>query len=987
MKLQDTTRRFFIYALVFATGAAGLMYQVAWHKYLGRLLGSDSMATAIILAAFLGGLSMGYVLCGRFTTRVKNCFRTYGLLEGVIGGWGLLFPYLFSAVEAGTGSWSFAPPVTIVLQGFACTVMLTGIPTLCMGATIPFLTRGLSATLAAASRVHARIYAINTAGAFLGSLAAGFFLIPSMGLPLTVQTAAFLNLGAALFFLLTRNTAARASGDTADSNAHDPQAPPSPYPAGVLYGIAFISGMYVMSLENVFIRLTGICLGSSSYSYAMIVAVFVLAIAAGSYGVGMKKEIKPRSLCINQLLITLCLAALYVGIDTWPYGAHLIRIASQSNEAGFWVYYLLVFLSLCSVLLLPVALMGATVPLVFNELKKDLHHVGHHSGVLFSWNTAGNLAGSLTGGIVLYRFLDTDGVFTCTVFLAAGSACLAARFISTRLLAVCSVVCVGVLTLLFYQPLYDESRFVFGTFRIRHILDSSLQGPRAFFSSFTKKHKVLFHRDGPFASVSVVEGPSGGSFDRASRAIFINGKSDSDTTGDIYTLRLSAHLPALLARHRKSVLVIGLGTGVTAGELTLYDDITRIDVAEISPTVVDALPLFSPFNYSVSNDPRINIHVGDAFRLLRNSGRTWDIIISEPSNPWVSGVDLLFTREFYRLARQHLAPSGMLLQWAQMYAADEHMLGMILATVRHVFREVRVFMSSGADLLILASDSPVTGLDISRATRTLAANSRVGASLDEINLGSVPGILVREIWSPAYITDHFSSLPVQTMDNPRLHYIAGKKFFMGKPVPARFLFSTTTAAYYRDFLLCKLYKNWQQQFLSEDVYRSLVLSSRNRGEKNDLPLAPFVKLKAHLGNQERFVLTELERKRFRPELIPLIASRPANEEAWAAVGLGGASFQAKARVLLRHVYSFRNWISMYPVDGLVALLEQGIVAGKDVYEQNWCVLQLAALLQHEREPAARVQSVLKRAVRNGHDQIIVRPRDEAVFNQVEAPRR
>jgi len=193
-----------VYGLTFLTGAAGLVYQVVWQRYLAQLLGSDSLAVATVLGVFLGGLSLGYLVCGKLTLRVSNVLRAYGILEGLIGLWALAFPYLFKAVEALTGAWSFAPPWGLALEGTLCAVILIGPPTICMGGTVPMLTRGLTRSLDQATRVHARIYAVNTAGAFLGALFAAFVLIHRFGLPGTLRWAALMNLAAALFFVLVR---------------------------------------------------------------------------------------------------------------------------------------------------------------------------------------------------------------------------------------------------------------------------------------------------------------------------------------------------------------------------------------------------------------------------------------------------------------------------------------------------------------------------------------------------------------------------------------------------------------------------------------------------------------------------------------------------------------------------------------------------------------------------------------------------------------
>ncbi|MEJ2656420.1 MAG: fused MFS/spermidine synthase, partial [Desulfobacterales bacterium] len=249
-----------VYSFIFLTGAAGLIYQVTWQKYLSRLLGSDSVATAIILATFLGGLSIGYYFCGKLTTRIKNHFVGYAFLEGIIGVWCLLFPHLFKVLDFLTKHWRFSPPLLIIFQGILCSVLLMGVPTVCMGGTIPFLTRGISRNITEATRVHAKVYAVNTTGAFIGTLLAGFYLIPNLGLPATMVKTSFLNLGTFLFFLILP-TFLKQSELPKESKEHMEKKIPEPvsgigmFPPLLLYSIAFLSGFYVMSLENVLIRI------------------------------------------------------------------------------------------------------------------------------------------------------------------------------------------------------------------------------------------------------------------------------------------------------------------------------------------------------------------------------------------------------------------------------------------------------------------------------------------------------------------------------------------------------------------------------------------------------------------------------------------------------------------------------------------------------------------------------------------------------------
>jgi spermidine synthase len=297
-----------------------------------------------------------------------------------------------------------------------------------MGGTVPLMTRGISRNLTESTGVHATIYSVNTAGAVLGALLAGFYLIPRFGLPVTVRGAAIVNLGVSLFFLLiTVRLKPQPSEETDPASAGHVRQGARRFPPSILYVVAFTSGFYVMMLENVLIRYTNFALGSSSYSFSLIVAVFILSIAVGSYIVSRLQMIPASLLFWNQSLIAVFLLVVYYSLDTWSYWAHLIRIGSQSNTVGFWQYYVTVFVALTGILILPVAFMGATIPIAFHELKRDLHHVGRHSGLLLSWNTVGSLAGSLIGGVVLYYLMNNERISLVSVLLAGGSACLVAR--------------------------------------------------------------------------------------------------------------------------------------------------------------------------------------------------------------------------------------------------------------------------------------------------------------------------------------------------------------------------------------------------------------------------------------------------------------------------------------------------------------------------------------------------------------------------------
>jgi len=975
-----------IHVIVFLSGIAGLIYQVAWQKYLSRLLGSDSIATAIILAAFLGGLSFGYYLCGKFTLNKTNHIKVYAILEGIIGVWALVFPSIFAFVESSTRSWSFLSPFWMIFQGGLCSIVLMGIPTVCMGGTMPFLTRGISKTLAESTNIHARIYSINTAGAFLGTLLAGFYLVPSFGLPVTIMGTGILNLFA---FLALYLLSFQFSPGTPDDEQHRPQQaePPvehSAFPVVVLYLVAFLSGCYVMTFENILIRIISLSIGSSSYSFSLLVAVFILAIAVGSHVVSRYQRISSKTLCINQAIIALAFLLVYLSLDSWPYWAHIIRISCQSNISGFWLYYVVLFCVLTFVLIIPVSCAGATLPLLFHERKRAMQSIGRESGMLFSWNTVGNLCGSLIGGILLFSLLDNAQIYLVGVSLAALSALLLLWFASRRMFWIGVALSAALILVLFTYPAYNKRHFMTSTFREYQALPFSFSGPNAFFEAFHSKDILEYYKDGATATVAVVSPFSLSMLPGVSKSIIVNGKSDSSTFIDTYTLKLLAHLPALLAERRDEVMVIGLGTGVTAGELTRYPDIRTIDIAEISPEVVEALPHFRGATYNLEHDARARIHLGDAFRILGRSAKRWDIIISEPTNPWTSGVELLFTQEFYQLIKTRLTDKGMLVQWIQAYSSNDNMFGMMLNTLRQEFQYIYVFMADYyTDMLVLASNTPISNEQLAKAEMSLSTNPEVSASLKAIHLETLDAILLRQVWGPEGISKHFAHFGIQTMDEPVLHYMAGKSFFLNEHVAKTTLFSDVTAFYPHDFLLANKYENWSKFPMTLENVDALLRSTVLTTTKAQLPMGLPLKIKAYLHDPVTHALSEAERQQFQLHLLPFMTTPHLEKIQWEPLGWQDDTFRDKATRLLQQLERGRSWIVQYPLDGLKALLRQGLANAEDAYEKNWCGLQLARILLLEQAQQAEIDAVIQQLARTNDGQLLIEPSDIPLFEAVQ----
>jgi spermidine synthase len=409
------------------------------------------------------------------------------------------------------------------------------------------------------------------------------------------------------------------------------------------------------------------------------------------------------------------------------------------------------------------------------------------------------VVGSVAGGWLLYYPLDNPGVLAVALTLVAWSMTLAAWPLGKtgRLGAV--VLLGGAAALAWWQPGFDKHRFAQGAFGLNQMTPFSYHGPAYFHEHFQQDHPVKFYDDGPAGTVAVIgdqarpDAPAGilpppgfpvpaaaaPAVEPAPLAIMVNGKSDSNTARDRQTLKLSAHIPALWAPDRSKVMVIGLGTGVTAGELTRYPEVKQIDVAELSPGVVAALPLFAPFTQDVQRDPRVQIHLGDAFRVLRRSRERWDIIISEPSNVWLTGVDQLFSREFYRLAHERLTANGVLLQWVQKYALDPQTFCILMNTLRGEFPHSCIYQGEPGDLLVLASKRPLTVADQERAQATWAGNRAVRESLAEIGVTSFEELRQRERMGLWLVAGQLTQFGIETLDRPRVHYRAGRARFIG----------------------------------------------------------------------------------------------------------------------------------------------------------------------------------------------------------------
>ncbi len=773
-----------VLGLLFLSGFTGLVYELVWSKRLANLLGSSGHAHAIVLATFMGGLALGAWLFGRTADRVKQPLALYGLLELGVGAYALLFRFIlrglgevYLAIAPGLDPDGSGRPVAKLILAAAS----LWIPTVLMGGTVPALTRYFTRQLGAARRQLAVVYAVNSLGAALGCLFAGVSLIPTDGLLKSESKAAVLNLalGAIAVVLAWR------TGPNRGLEVTGAQPVTRQYSAfavkAALVGIA-LSGFTAMLYEITWIRLLSIVIGGTSYAFTFILTAFILGIGLGSAWLSGREpkpgEPEPDALALfarlQVLLVTsVCLALPFYG--RMPYLFLNLQAALKKSTATWPLYQLLTFGFCVLVLMVPTFFLGASFPAAARVALGRIEKLGSELGTVYLWNTVGTVSGSLLGGLVLLPALGLEGNFAVGLgfnLLAAAVTAWASKPRQVSGVRHLWPVAAALAVVIFYGvSSAGWSGVVSSAGRYRE-WERTFDSFDAFRSEVKSRSQVKFQRDDVFASVLVGEaGPL--------RYLRINGKVDASNGGDIDTQILAGHLGALTHPGEvKRVLLVGMGSGITAGSLLSYP-IDVLDVVEISPAVIEAARLFGDDNGHALDDPRCKIHIEDAKTFLLLSLQKYDLIVSEPSNPWVSGVSGLFSRDFFQVASAHLAPGGRLVQWFHTYESSDALVRLVLRTLRETFAHGTSWLGP-QDLVLIAAQQP----EVFDAEKISARMQRptVKADLLRAKIPDLVTLLARQEHSDEGQLHFAGKGPINTDDRNRLEYESPSAAYLGELV-------------------------------------------------------------------------------------------------------------------------------------------------------------------------------------------------------------
>lgn len=815
---------FVVLVCFFFSGLTSLAYEILWMRMITRVVGGAPFAVSMILTIFMGGLGLGGFLAGRWIDRVNRPFSllgVYGGLELLIGLYALAIPFLLSGLEplfAVFYNRLFTHALLYHLLIFIGCLALLIVPVVCMGATLPVLCRFYISALSHLGRRAGLLYGLNTIGGAAGALLCGFFLVrylgPGNSLKLVVLTNILIGV---VCLLIARGKSARGHGsDFPDSldfagaaettGTQTSGLPPMPESArrekrrwqGALILFA-VSGFCAMAYEVIWTRLLGLLVGPTTYSFTIVLVVFISGLALGNmvFGRLADRSRNPMALLVGSQVA----AALFaLGVSQLTGNSQLFFAKLLfSHQDNFPLMNLLKGLSLFAFLLPPTLCLGASFPLVGKIYTRHMSRVGRSIGLAYGVNTLGAVSGAFCAGFLLIPAFGKETALSLIVALqvvcafgvwaAAGQFSGAGRTedaypgprrfrwgAAFAFLAVCGVLCTA-------YPAWNRHLLAlgkyhrFGEIAVKEAIENT-GWMRSLFAgadllAASERGELLYYGDGIGGFISVLRYP--GALGGHEYSLATSGKMDASSRGDMTTQTLLAHAALLFHPEPENVMVLGLASGITAGEVLHYP-VKELDILEINKQSVDASRFFKPWNNNVLESPKTRLILQDGLAHLQFTRKRYDVIISEPSNPWMAGMASLFTRDFFQLARERLNAGGIYAQWFHCYQMDWPTLALVGRSFASVFPDSVMINTepsgSGRDFLLLGFKGEA-GLALSRARQNLRFLKKSG----NIRLPRA------ELFYRLLVTEDLKGLfgpgPVHSRQNPVLEFAAPRHMYEG----------------------------------------------------------------------------------------------------------------------------------------------------------------------------------------------------------------
>jgi spermidine synthase len=762
--------------MFFLSGAAGLVYQVVWGRLLVLVFGSTTVAITTVLAVFMGGLAVGSWLGGRIVDRLRRPLLAYALIEAAVAAYALAIPWLLDAVvPVYQAIWREVSTSSLMVMG--ARVVLVGailaVPTVLMGATLPVVSRAVaSGATSIAGRVSV-LYTVNTAGAIVGAVGTGFVLLPSLGVRTTIVVAAVGNATAAL----TAWALARRGLDSTPWTSRAGAAEPEPVDPGVRRRVAVtlaISGAAALINEVVWTRALSLVLGSSVYAFSAMLTTFLCGLAAGAAcGAWLMRRTAPRCAILGALQLGTAVASLatLALIGRLPFA--LIAAVGSLRGLGPDVIPVAQFALSFLVMFVPTFGFGVVFPVALSLVIRDPHAIGASVGRLYAANTAGAIAGAVVAGFILVPLVGVSGSL-----VVAASACAMlglwllfgdrsiGRRVAWGVAAGAGVVAAMLGTAI---PPWSATLMSSGVYwnLPRYLAVADREGVEGL-KARLHQGETIFEREGLTATVVVTRSDADG------RLLTINGRTES---GDPFmrTQVAIGHWPMWFAASADRVLIIGLGSGATAGSV-LRHPVGRLDVVELERAVIEASRRFEPENGRPLTDARVTVWPEDGRNFLLLSPDRYDVIISQPSLPWVAGAATLFTEEFFAVAASRLAPGGVFGQWVAVDAMGREDLRAVLAAFARSFPSFVVVEPTPGDLFLVGSPSRLA-LNEARVAAGFS-DPAIAADLRRVDFSSPSDLLATVVGHTGTITRLLDGAVPNRDDNAAVEF-SGPRAFAG----------------------------------------------------------------------------------------------------------------------------------------------------------------------------------------------------------------
>jgi spermidine synthase len=749
--------------LFVGSGCAALIYEIVWFQLLQLVIGSSAISLGVLLGTFMGGMSLGSLLLPRFISADQHPLRVYAYLELGIGAFGLLILFgmpLFSIAYTAVGTTGM---VGLVLRGIAAAICLLP-PTLLMGATLPAISRWVKSTPEGMSWLGF-FYGGNIAGGVLGCLLAGFYLLRVHDMAVATYVAVALNLlvGGIAIALAGRTTYEKAVEEKGRIERVGG--------AWAIYTAIGLSGLTALGSEVLWTRTLSLLFGATTYTFSLILAVFLLGLGIGSsIGSGIAGRTQRPRLALGWCQMLLCVAMAwtsYMTTESLPYWP--INPSINATTAGIWYTFQLDFVRAMWAMLPAAMLWGASFPLALASVAQGRKDPARLVGGVYAANTLGAILGAVGGSLLLTIWLGSEKSQQAMIIISAISALLVLdaalaesdpakgrmRFAGTLLLAGAMA---GAVLL---------ARTVNG-------VPADLVAYGRYAATRAGEGDIIYMGEGWNASVAVTRLSNGVlNYHNAGKV------QASSEPQDMRLQRMLGHLTTLIPKNPANALVIGCGAGVTAGAVSIDPAVKKLTIAEIEPLVPSVVSkYFSEHNFSVVTNPKTHIHIDDARHFLMTTNEKFDAITSDPLDPWVKGAAMLYSREFFETVKKRLNPGGVVTLFVQLYESNTEAVKSEVATFLEAFPNGMVFGNTnngmGYDMVLLGQVEPtVIDLDEIQAKLSRPEYQPIAQSLAEIGMYNVVDLFSNFAGNSDQLQPWLSDATINRDRNLKLQYLAG----------------------------------------------------------------------------------------------------------------------------------------------------------------------------------------------------------------------